>query len=266
MKIDRIYVDTCPRDIRQTYINLTSIRFWYPDIPITVLLDPQYKDFLAPELARVWGCEICIPDKRFGQQWGKFHALFAPAGSRIMYVDSDIVFLGPVIDRLEQYSEDIIVVDEYHPIENIENYFFGVDQLRALDPDFMITHQCFNNGQFVVTTGLVKEEDFKSVVDIREGQMVAKYDYFRCCDQGVMNYVVQKMEQQNRLSVRRDAYMLWGGGDHSGIDASALGRNSRYDQLLHWTGTSIETSTVPNKHILKYFEDLFVEYLAGNLS
>lgn len=266
MKIDRIYVDTCPRDIRQTYINLTSIRHWYPDIPITILMDPDHKDFIAPELARLWGCDICMPSSQFGHNVAKLYVLLLPAGSRVLYLDSDIVFLGPVLDRLEKYDEDLIVVDEFHSLANVNKDYYNIDKLLAMDPDFTFTQRCFNAGQFVVTTGLIKESDFQSVVDISEEALVQKYDFFGGQDQGVMNYVVQKMEQQGRLSMRRDPFMLWGGGDLSEIDVEKLDNCSPYNQLVHWAGFSIATGSVPNKHILKYFEDLFVEYLAEGLT
>lgn len=262
MEIDRIYVDTCPRDIRQTYICLTSIRYWYPNIPITVLLDPQYPHFKAPEIALLWDCDICMPDSRYAGPWAKMHVLLAPAGERAMYVDSDIVFLGKVLDRLEQFDSDMIVVDERFSIDAIDEHFYNTEKLKAFDPDFLINRHSFNNGQFVLTTGLFSEIDFETVMEVSNGHAKKRYDFFAYNDQGLFNYVVQKKEQQDIMSLHREQFMIWGGSPRTpDIVISRIDKNSPYAYLVHWAGYYCSAGEVPNRHLLEHFENMYIEYI-----
>ena len=128
--------------------------------------------------------------------------------------------------------------------------------------DFSINHYSFNIGQFVLTTGLFKESDFESLVRITNGRAKKRYDFFAHNDQGVINYVVQKKEQQEKISLHREPFMIWGGSSEAlQIDISLLGKNSHYDRLVHWAGAPCATGTVPYKQLLKYFEGMFVEYI-----
>jgi hypothetical protein len=81
-----------------------------------------------------------------------------------MLLDS-AVFTGRVIDRLQQFAEELVVDKEDFSREAIGVQFFPIDKLLKLDPEFPFPGYDFNTGQFVVTTGRIAKADFDGLLD-----------------------------------------------------------------------------------------------------
>src|SRR5437879_1345253 len=109
MKIDAIYVACYRYDVELTRLCVASIRFWYPEIPIWLVKDETYGPFDTREIEEVWSASV-FPShlQNLGWGFGKLQVMFQRQPLRCLCLDSDIVFVGRVLDALEGYSEDFI--------------------------------------------------------------------------------------------------------------------------------------------------------------
>ena len=52
--IERIYLLCHARDLWLAKISITSIRHWYPDVPVTLIKDRTLGEFSTEEIERCW--------------------------------------------------------------------------------------------------------------------------------------------------------------------------------------------------------------------
>lgn len=261
MNIDGVVVFCYKFDLQHTRICVASIRIWYPGLPIWLLKDRRYGEFSTTEIERAWNVRV-YPTVRRVQGWGfgKLEVLIQLPARRLLLVDSDVAFVGPVIDRLEQFDEDLIVDKEEFSPENIAVQFFALDKLQQLDPNFKFPGYGFNTGQIVANTGSLRREDFDGLVDW-DARTVAHPEIFRKGEQGLLNYVVLRKMQQSSLSVRREPFMIWPGEVRrtSHIAVHDLHRDSPHQQVLHWAGLcwGRPLKQIPRSDILLHLEHLY---------
>ena len=166
MKIEGVVISCYPLDVQLTRLCVASIRFWYPRIPIWLLKDRHYGDFNTREIERYWNVRV-YPGRQENLGWGfgKLEVMTELPARRLLLIDSDIVFAGRVIDRLESFDEDLIVDQEDFDAAGVEEQFFALDRLRQLDPKFEFPGYGFNGGQIVATTGRITKQDFDGLLD-----------------------------------------------------------------------------------------------------
>src|SRR5438045_1395202 len=101
MKIDRIYIAGHKSDFRFTQCCVASIRHWYPKIPVTLIKDESSGGYSTEQLENLWNVS-CFNSRQkvFGLGMSKLEPLFLPIRERCLIIDSDIVFLGRVLDSL----------------------------------------------------------------------------------------------------------------------------------------------------------------------
>ena len=147
-KIDRVYIATHRSDLRLTRICVASVRRWYPDIPILLLKDEANGGFRTREIETAWNVQLWPTGSRsFGWGFIKLEPLFDSERIRYLVLDSDVVFVGRVIDALERFDEDFVVQEEQQPPHDVPNLYFDADKIRAaLDPQFAGPAFTFNTG------------------------------------------------------------------------------------------------------------------------
>ena len=211
MKIEHIFVSTWARDVILTRCCVASIRHWYPVIPISLIEDRAAGDFSTREIQDRWNVSVMdTRNMKFAGPYGKLEPLFLDPGSRVMVLDSDIVFLGRVLDRLERFDEDIVVEKgNYLTDENVEQWFYDIEQLRALDPEFDLEERCFNSGHWVANTGLLSRRELEPFLDYQPSRVRLKTNIFRGWDQGLFNYLVRRKAQRGEISLARDGFWRW---------------------------------------------------------
>lgn len=261
MKIEGVVISCYRLDFALTRLCVSSIRFWYPDIPIWLLKDRQSGDFNTQEMERYWNVQI-YPTQQRNQGWGfgKLEVMTALPARRLLFLDSDITFVGPVIDRLEQFDHDFIVDREDFTAPEIEVQFFSPDKLKAIDPGFNFPGYGFNGGQIVATTGRITKADFDGLLDWSTRRVVHA-EIFRKGDQGLTNYVVLRKAQAAGLSIHREPFMIWPARTESSkhIQVQQLTAQSPHQQLIHWAGLGWGNSLdgMPRHDILLHFENLY---------
>jgi len=237
-KIERVYIATHRGDLRLTRICVASVRRWYPDIPIFLLKDEAKGSFSTREIESAWNVQVWPTGNRaFGWGFIKLEPLFDAQRTRYLMLDSDIVFVGRVIDTLEQYSEDFIVQKEEQPAHDVPSLYFDPERIRAsFDPGFTGPAFTFNTGQYVATSGMIRRDDFAKLVEWSEPRRVRHPEMFNPSDQGVLNYVVLARLAAGAITVARVPFMKWGRDEMAAFDLASLDERSPYPFLIHWAG------------------------------
>jgi len=276
MKIEGIVISCYTLDVQLTRLCVASIRFWYPQIPIWLLKDRRYGDFNTHEIERKWNVQVYPGrQKNLGWGFGKLEVMTELPARRLLLLDSDIVFTGRLIERLENFDEDWIVenFDEDSIVENfdedsivdkagVEKHYFSLDGLRQLDPKFKFPRYGFNTGQIVVTTAQITKQDFDGLVDWQTAT-ITHPEVFKMGEQGLVNYMVLRKAQQGKLTVRREPFMVWPGvpalAEH--IQLKDLNPEGRHQQLIHWAGLrwGKTVEEMPRSEILLHFEEIYYQ-------
>lgn len=257
MSIDAIYVATHRLDVHLTRICVASIRYWYPTIPVYLIKDYLNGDFSTAEIETTWNVRVYqTPTRLFGWGFSKLEPLFTEKGKRFLILDSDTVLAGPVLDSLEQHSEDFLVHLERQGDERAREIYFDRDELARFDPSIGRPQEMFNSGQFVATGGCVARDDFSPVEWTSPRSL--KYPRVFRNEQGVLNYVILKKRDSGDISLGSVPLMRWTGEGISDIDLDRLRANSPYRFVIHWAGmTSHSTAAMMRPDILGFFEDFY---------
>lgn len=259
-RIDRIYIAAHRADLRLTRICVASIRCWYPQIPIFLLKDYVSGPFCTREIEEVWNVQLWpTAERSFGWGFIKLEPLFGPARIRYLILDSDIVFLGHVIEALEKFDTDFVVQQELQPESDVAPLYFDSAKIRALiNPRFSGPAFTFNSGQYVATSGLVRREDFGDLVVWSEPRRVRYAEMFNPGDQGVLNYVINERAAAGGITVARTPFMKWGREEMSEFAVADLGEASPHPFVIHWAGLKkARLGQMLRADILRHFEDAY---------
>jgi hypothetical protein len=272
VKIEHVYVCGCARDLRFTQCCVASIRRWYPDIPITLLKDESDGPYSTRELEEAWDVGLFEGDRPVpGGPWAKLEPLFLPGRRRCLVLDSDIVFLGRVIERLEAVDADFVVESVGGWASLIGVHYFDLEGLGELDPEFVFPGYTFNDGQLVATSGLLRRDDFEPFVRFGAVPELMHKDVFAGIDQGVVNYVLLKKAQLGELRVERQNFMLWGWTrlpflGPQAIRTGRLAHNSPYPYLVHWAGRKHKSFfLMRNRRLLWHFERYYYSHVSAGM-
>jgi polysaccharide biosynthesis protein PslH len=259
-RISRIYVLGNVKDLHLTRCCVASIRHWYPDIPISLVKDGEYD---TSELERCWDIEIFnAPKKHFGFGMSKFQVLFQPTQERCLILDSDIVLAGPILGALEEHQEDFVVEGSNYPTHDIRSHYYDPDVVSVMYPSFRFPGYVFNTGQIVATTGVLEQNDFAAFIDFnREPPTVLRSDVFKAGDQGIVNFVMHKKEQEGAFSIARHVFLRWPPAMQSlDVEIERFQAGLGYDFLMHWAGSKssvLEDNAM--SHVLRYFERFYLQ-------
>src|SRR5262245_14757095 len=109
-KIDRVYVLCCAADLWLAKLCVASIRYWYPQHPITLLKDLTCGAFETGDLEHHWNVDrLVLPNSQCGAGFAKIELLLRPAKERFLILDADTIICGKVLELLESSSGDFIV-------------------------------------------------------------------------------------------------------------------------------------------------------------
>jgi hypothetical protein len=264
-RIDRVYIATHRRDLRLTRICIASVRRWYPQIPIFLLKDETNGSFSTREIEATWNVALWPTQIRsFGWGFIKLEPLFDRERHRFLILDSDIVFLGKVIDALEKFDADFVVQEEVQPPTQIPDLYFDPARIRrSLNPALPDPAFTFNTGQYVGTSGLLSRDDFEELVVWKEPRRVKYPEMFNPSEQGVLNYVVLGKHAAGSISVARTPFMKWGEEEMSPFDVRSLDGDSPYPYLIHWAGLKkLRLRAMLRADILRHFESAYYQRLS----
>jgi lipopolysaccharide biosynthesis glycosyltransferase len=260
-KINKIVIACFKNDMFLLRPCVASIRYWYPDVEIFLLKDIIKGDFNLDEFIHHWGCKI-FPTKmkKFGWPWSKLSILLEEDDDRYLFLDSDTVFLGPVLDELDKIEEDFIVTGSKIADPNDENFRFNyidVNEIEAFDKSYKFPGYGFNGGQIVMKSGVFKLEDFKPIIDF-EPTIQSKYPHiFKHGDQGCLNFIFAKAANEKRISIKYFDFWAWPDSQNiNDYDLNSIKLKKGYPIVLHWAGVKyIDYRDYSRYDVLKFYTD-----------
>ena len=160
-QVDCIYVAASAHDARYTRTCVASIRYFYPEIPIRLLVGGRLQCGLANELRRYWGIGIAdLPAGDYGWGFVKLEPLFGPARERFLVLDSDTVLAGLVLEARNESRAPFLVDDEWQSEADTKGLYYDWEKVRKIDPDARPPQFLFNTGQWFGTAGVLSRDDF----------------------------------------------------------------------------------------------------------
>jgi hypothetical protein len=271
-RIEQIIITCCARDFWLTRICVASIRYWYPDIPIGLLKDPSQGRFDTTELQKYWQVEIVAEPEEMNGWWTKLHAIFLPGRQRILLLDSDTVFLGPVLAKLEAYEEDFIVhwgkqrvLNEEEKNHYAANGCFDLPALKRMFPAYEAPDYFFNAGQMVMTSGLLQVDDFSSLWAGTDPITLRFPEVFTCFDQGLLNFILAEKQRMGKASVQSCDFVKWREGRTiQSLSLKSIQRKDGYPFLFHWAGQKpYFTAGYPRGDFLHFYENYYYSRVWG---
>ncbi len=260
--IEHVYVLCHGADLWMARICVASIRYWYPDIPITLLKNQTRLD--TSPLESGFGVRARNVSPRWaGSAFAKLELLTRPERERYLYVDADVVFVGRVLDSLAEMGEDLVVAThlETPPDSPAMRRYYHIEALRELDPAFEPPGFCFSAGHYVATSGLLRPEDLDDFVDFSSSPPRHRTKgIFHGVDQGLCNYLFPRRAQEGVWSLGRVPFAWWARGE----EAASLERRDIFEgpgvpRMIHWAGTQLPVlRRQPRADILASYEAMYV--------
>lgn len=263
--IDVIYIAASARDARFTRICVASIRHYYPDVKIELLIGGPLQPGLQEEVQRYWNVGVSpIPPGEYGWGFVKLEPLFLPPGHRFLIIDSDTAIAGPVLDWADKHDEDFIVDFEEATEAQVNHVYFDRAIAEADGEPLPAPQFVFNSGQVFERSGLIAREDFEGLVTWNTPPVLANPRVFRNGDQGVLNLVLNAKARQGAVSVARVALMRWPGHGMQGIELADIKRKAGPPLVIHWAGMKkSRLADMAGPDILTFYERLYYSRVPG---
>ncbi len=247
---------SCHRhDVHFARAAIASVRYYAPDVRIVLIKDLIYGDFPIWDMRQIWGCEVLQTTvKKFGWGFAKLEPLFLPKPGRFFVMDTDVLWFGDM--RLISDPADFIVDEEMPSAELVATNYYDLKALETFDPAFHWPGFTFNTGQWIGTCGLLTRNDFSRLLAWSEPRGGLREDIFRLGEQGLQNYLFQKLSAEGRFVLKRSPIMRVGDTEevsHITIADVEAGRDFRF--VAHWCGLKRERfQTMHRGDLWLYFQ------------
>jgi hypothetical protein len=263
MKIDVVYLVCCQKDLYFTRTCIASIRYWNKNIPILLLKDNSHGCFDTSEMEKVFSLNVAPLEFNNLGYYCKLFPFIKCINERALIIDSDIIWIGDIIQNLEKFDEDLIV-QRYLP-ENfqneVESWFFNLKNLLNYYPDYKYPGYLFNSGQMVINTSKFNLQDFSTCIEWKENLQPLKENVFKAADQGILNYVTAVKKERGEISVRLHKFFIWGWDPLTrDIKIKNVENHDGIPLMIHWYGPKNGLfSFLPNSKLIKFYESYYFQ-------
>jgi hypothetical protein len=254
--VDVIYIAASSHDAAFTRTCVASIRRFYPDIPIRLLVGGPLERGLAHELRRFFGVGVAeLPKREYGWGFVKLEPLFKATPERFLVLDSDTVITGPVLKWAGEHDSDFIVDSEEQTAERGRQIYYDSERAAQDGSPVAAPAFLFNTGQWFGRSGVLTREHFQGLVEWSWPRRVARPQVFKNGEQGILNFVVNEQVRLGVIRTARVPLMRWPGHGMHELDAQAVSRRSCPALVVHWAGMSrMRRHEVPGADVLAYLE------------
>jgi hypothetical protein len=262
--VDCVYIAACATDARYTRICVASIRYFYPDLPVRLLVSGNLQPGLAEELRQYWAVGIAdLPGKgEYGWGFVKLEPLFGRRGEKFLVLDSDTVLTGPVLNAWNDSRASFLVDDEEQSEADTIRLYYDWEKVRKVDPGALPPRFVFNSGQWFGTAGVLTRADFWPWVEWTIPRKTLPPGHFMNGEQGVLNYVLNRKVALQELHVERRRIMRWPAHSMVGLDAETVASRTATARIVHWAGLKkARVSDMAGGDLLAFFEKLYYERL-----
>ena len=253
--IDRVIIFCSPNDESLTELCVASIRYWNSTVPLFLHKDESRGRFDTKKIENHFNVQLCDSSKSSnGNPLSKLLYITKGAdlhkhGNRILLLDSDTMFFGDLISRLNDLQGDIAVTGVENPrIGFLESHYFTLDFSRKNAPSELKPSFVFNTGHVLFSAGTFQYEDFEPFLIKNEFGQSQVIDGIKLYDQGLLNFVVNKQLADGELKLHSHNLFLWSKGSKNFI------REEHEPFLIHWAGTThpLEERMEHWKHFRRY--------------
>jgi hypothetical protein len=265
--VDRIYICASTLDSRYTRICVASIRYFYPDVPIRLLVGGPLQRGLADEVQRHWNVGTAdLPRGDYGWGFVKLEPLFGRSSEKFLVLDSDTVLTGQVLDIWSESPASFLVDDEEQSEADTKRLYYDWEKVRKIDPNARPPRFVFNSGQWFGTAGVLTRADFAPWVEWTIPRRLRYPEHFMPGDQGILNYVLNQKAAIDGLCVERRQIMRWPGHAMDGLDVESVSKRAAAPLVVHWAGVKkARQRDMIGADLLAYFEKVYYQRLpAGN--
>lgn len=267
MNIKKVVVACFKKDMYLLRPCIASINYWYPDAEIYLLKDYKQGDFDTSEIEKYFNAKVFDTKmKYFGWPWSKLAILLKEEKDEFLFLDSDIVVLGKVLDKLNSIDADIIVTgrvesDKYS--QGVSSHYFEVKEVEKNDPEYKYPGFVFNGGQIAMTSGLLKKKDFEPVISFEPEITNTQPDLFKHGDQGALNYLLAKADQNNKIKLKHADFWIWPASPKaSDIDLDSIKRKEGIPYVLHWAGIKpVDYRRFKRYDIMSFYENEYYKHV-----
>jgi len=240
---------------------VASVRYWYPDIPIYLIVDYSNGAIPASGMCRKWNLKILDTGKQhYGWGFGKFEPLFLNHPERFLILDADTVLTGPVLDKVKDLDADFVVDKEVQPFEKFTSLYYDPAKAAELFPGFRYPGYSFNTGQWIGKTKVLNRNDFNDFVVWTPAPKLKYPEYFKQADQGIFNLLIHIKEEKQQVQVKKIPLMIWPeNGNADFLQFSSISqRTHEAPYIIHWAGMKFSNlSGYPRADILLFYETFF---------
>jgi hypothetical protein len=258
-----IYIAASARDARFTRICVASVRYFYPAVPIQLLVGGCLQRGLEEELRCYWDVGVAdFPAGDYGWGFVKLEPLFRPPGERFLVLDSDTVMTGPVLELAGHFDEDFIVDDENQSAEGAKTLYYDYERAVEEGNPMPVPAFLFNTGQWFGRSGVLTREDFGGLVRWGFPPRLVNPRVFKNGEQGVLNFVANEQLRLGRIRVARVRLMRWPGHGMQGLDVHSVSKRLAAPLVVHWAGMKMarQCDTV-GADLLAFFERFYYRRL-----
>jgi hypothetical protein len=251
---------------------VASIRYYYPAISIELIKDPGNGKFNSTELEKHFRVKsVDLRVERIG--WGAAKLLYlykSPPGKKILFLDADIVFTGPFLERLLPLAatNDFVVSAEYNDdpyAEWVKKIYFDTKQIEQTFPGYQFPGYFFNTGQIIMTTGAIQEKILEQFFDINAYPFWKKAEIFPLVDQSLFNYLLPTLASQQLIKLGVSDFMIWSRSRAAQkLTVAEVATKEFKGGLIHWAGDgrTPQLHNMTNFQILHFFETLYYDQIS----
>jgi len=271
----KIVIAVNKKDVWFCKICIASIRYFYPDVAIFLLKDELNGKFSTKEIEAHWKVNLIeFSLKKFGWSAAKMHFYCDDrfADQKFLVMDSDIVFIGKLLDQqfVTDFSSDVIVSEEIHSdfeAKWFNETYYTYKTIQSFDPEFKYPGYTFNCGQLFCKGNFLEKETVTSYFDFNGIPSWKRADIFPLVDQSLFNYLLPTLSKKGNLRIGRENYMLWSENQKlvKEILISDIVKGEKYPYLIHWAG-ALRTpllNKMTRSDILIFFEDYYYQRIKG---
>lgn len=267
--IDQIIITCCHRDFWLTRICVASIRYWYPDVPIGLLKDTSLGDFSTLEIETAWNVFVAQVPRPPRGPYTKLEAFYLPGRRRILLLDSDIIFLGRVLDILEKADEDFVVnwggtlpLEKEEKIRYAADGYYDLNGLKKILPDYEPPDYFFNAGHMLITTSIIPRERVEHWLTGSPPHQAPSSTaiYALAHEQGILNVVITQMQQEGKCTIGLCDFVRWSKNKKMvwDFELEQIENRTGYPVLIHWAEAKpVHKTGLTRGDLLSFFEDFY---------
>jgi hypothetical protein len=259
------------KDFFLTKLCVASIRYYYPNIEIYLVKDSLNGNFNSKLIEKKFNVKLIKLSKRyFGWGAAKLHYLIEHnfLNKKVLFLDSDIIFLGNVIDKLLKDNSSFVINPEYFsfPLESlVKKYYVDPDKIKHIYPQYDFPGYFFNVGQMVLTPSLINEFLFNLCFDKNKFPYYTNIASFNTAEQSILNVVLPVVFKEQNIKPGLVDFMKWSVSffEDNKNDNTELLIDGNCHYLLHYAGDvrTINLKKMKGFNLLSFFKNSYYSQL-----